>query len=82
MTDAEILKMIEAAIREETENPSVVVTPTTTAMDVPGWDSLAHGRIMLAIEIASSAHLDIDKTYAATCVGDLIPLIRAGMAPN
>ncbi|MGE5269358.1 MAG: acyl carrier protein [Thiohalocapsa sp.] len=79
MTDAEILEVISRAIREETDNPDIVVGPATTAADVPGWDSLAHGRIMLAIEIELGARCNIEDTYAAANVGDLVPLFRAAL---
>lgn len=79
MTDAEILEVIRRAVREETGNPDAIVDPATTAADVPGWDSLAHGRIMLAIEVELGARCDIEKTYAAANVGELVPLFREAL---
>jgi acyl carrier protein len=79
MTDPEILDAIRRAVRTETGDEQAVVNAETRAADVPGWDSLAHGRIMLVIEIDLSVRIDIDKTYTATQVGELIPIIRAAL---
>ncbi len=76
MTDAEVLEVIQKAVRSETGQPELVVTTETTAADVEGWDSVAHGLIMLTIEVELGVRIDIDKTYAATKVGELIPVFR------
>jgi acyl carrier protein len=79
MTDADILDAIRRAVRTETGDDRGLVNAETRAADVPGWDSLAHGRIMLMIEIELSVRIDIEKTYTATRVGELIPIIRAAL---
>ena len=76
MTDAELLDAIQRAVRSETDNPIAVVTAATTAADVAGWDSLAHGRIMLTLEVELGGRIDIEKTYSATKVSELIPILR------
>jgi len=80
MTDAEILEAIQRAVRSETDDLTVVVTAATTAADVAGWDSLAHGRIMLTLEVELGVRIDIEKTYSATRVGELIPILRSAIS--
>ncbi len=79
MTDDEMLEAIRRAVRSETGAAQAVVTAETTAADVPGWDSLAHGLIMLTLEVEFGVRVDIEKTYAATRVGELIPILRAAI---
>ena len=43
------------AVREETDSPDAVVEPAMTANDVPGWDSLAHVRIVMNMEARTGA---------------------------
>jgi len=77
MTDCEIWAAIVAAVREETGDLAFELAPDMTAIDVPGWDSLAHVRILLNIETRTGVALDIDQTYRTTCVGDLIRIAKA-----
>jgi acyl carrier protein len=76
MTESEILNVIQMAIREETNAHDLVITKEMTADDVPGWDSLAHSRIVLSIEIAVGRPIDIDDTYKAATIGELIEVVR------
>jgi len=79
MTDDEILHACIIAISQETDNPPLSITPHMTASDVPGWDSLAHVRIFLAIGSRLGVVIDIEKTYRAGTIGDLVPIIRQSL---
>jgi acyl carrier protein len=79
MTDAELVEVVQRAVRSEAGNDTTVVTAETMAADVDGWDSLAHGRIMLALEVMLGARIDIEKTYWTTRVGELIPILRSAI---
>ena len=63
------------AIREETDNPSLVVEPGMTATDIPGWDSLAHVRIVMNMEARTGATIEMSDTYKAATVGDLCDIV-------
>jgi acyl carrier protein len=80
MTDAELLGAIQSAVRSETGDETIVISPETTAADVAGWDSLAHGRIMLTLEVELGIRFDIEKTYLATTVGELVPILRSALS--
>lgn len=76
MTDSEIFAAIVEAVREETEQPDLDLRPEMTASDVEGWDSLAHVRIILNIEVRTGAAIEISDTYRAATVGDLIAIVK------
>jgi len=76
MTDEEILAVVFAMIGQETGMPASEMTAEMTASDVPGWDSLAHIRILLEIGARLGVSIDVEKTYGAATVGDLVPIAR------
>ncbi len=72
---------VVATICEETrfENP-VQITVATTAREIPGWDSLAHVRIVLGIEMELEIEVPIDLTYSTESVGELVQLVESVVA--
>lgn len=76
MTDEDILAAVIEIIGQETGIPLSDIQPEMTANDVPGWDSLAHIRILLEIGVKLGVTIDIEKTYGAATIGDLVPIIR------
>lgn len=84
MTDEQILAALQQAAREETGEAGVVLTPGMVAAEVPGWDSLTHTRIMLAVEERLGIELDIRQTYEAADMGALVAVLRrmAGFTPG
>ncbi len=76
MKDEEILATVIEMIGQETGNPLSDIKPEMTASDVPGWDSLAHVRILLEIGVKLGVTIDIEKTYGAATIADLVPIIR------
>lgn len=77
--DTLMLEAIQQAVRSETGDTAVTLTAETTAADVAGWDSLAHGRIMLTLEVELGVRIDIEKTYSATNVGELVSILREAL---
>ena len=82
MDQDDVWRELVAAIREEIGDPGVAVTPSMTANDIPGWDSLAHVRIVMNVEDRTDGVIEISDTYKAATVGDLrdIVLKAAGKA--
>jgi acyl carrier protein len=79
MDEAEVFHALALAIREETGNPEVAVEPAMTANDIPGWDSLAHVRIVMNAEARTGAVVEMSDTYKAANVGDLCRIITAAI---
>ena len=53
----------------------VDLTYSTTAEDVPEWDSLAHVRLILAVERAFKTRLSAAQIARLNNVGDLVAVI-------
>lgn len=74
MGDAEILARITEVVRDELDDDGIQLTMDTIAKQVDGWDSLAHVRIVVAVERAFGAHFDTRDITALENVGDLVRL--------
>lgn len=74
MTAEQVLDALKAAIADETGSPVPELSPENTAEDVPGWDSLAHVRIIMNLEARLGVQIDMDRTYRAETIGSLMAL--------
>ncbi len=75
-----LMEALAAAIREETDNPGARIAPEMTASDVPGWDSLAHARIVMNVEARTGATIELSDTYKAATIGQLADIVAAALA--
>lgn len=57
--------------REVLGDDELVLTDETTALDVPGWDSLAHITIMFSLESEFGVEFSDDQLTAFHDVGEL-----------
>ncbi len=78
MTDDEILSKVTAVVRDVVGDDSVVLTMDTSAQDVPGWDSMAHINIIVALEHEFGMKFKTASLEEAKNTGDLVHLIKAG----
>jgi acyl carrier protein len=76
VNEQEILAAIAKIVAEEIGAPGITIGPQTTATDVGGWDSMAHARILAALEEELGVSLDFDQAFALKNVGELITLIK------
>jgi len=60
--------------------PRVVFERHTTADDVDGWDSLAHARLILAVEEKYGVTLPADRLFDLDDVGMLYDLLAQTIA--
>jgi acyl carrier protein len=74
--DDAVLNRLSALIGDLLELDDLTLTMATTAQDVPGWDSLAHVRIVLAAEQAFGARFATAEIASLKTVGDLVNLIK------
>ncbi len=74
MTDA-ILARLTDVVRDVFDDEALVVTSSTTATDVEGWDSLAHIRLILNVERTFGIKLTASEIAKLKTVGDLTDLI-------
>lgn len=74
MTDT-VLARVSRVIGETFGDDSLQLTRESIAEDVPGWDSLSHTILMLALEDEFAITLP-PSTKAFTNVGQLVDLIE------
>jgi len=75
--DDEVLTRLSSLIGDLLELDDLKLSMTTTAQDVPGWDSLAHVRIVLAAEQAFGTRFTTGEIASLKTLGDLVKLIEA-----
>lgn len=59
------------------DNDDIVLAPQLTANDVEGWDSLAHVRLILAIEKAFHVSFTASEVGRLKNVGELAGLVES-----
>jgi acyl carrier protein len=62
-------------MRDVFDDDDLVATPTLTAAQVEGWDSLTHVRLMLAVQRAFKVKFAAAELSSFKNVGDLARLI-------
>lgn len=71
----EILNQLTTVIREVFMDESIVLTLSTTSMDIDGWDSFAYLNILLAVENHFGIHISDAEAPHIRNIGDMIALI-------
>ena len=79
MSTAEILSRLSTLAAEHFDNPNLVLTPETTAADVPGWDSLAHIQFLMQVENAFNIRFKSSEVGSFADVGQLADRIQTRM---
>lgn len=80
--NAETFAKVCAVIAGELQCPQTDLTPETTAEDVDGWDSLAHARLIMALEDHLNIRFPGEKLFDLDCVGDLVSLADQALSPD
>jgi acyl carrier protein len=71
-----ILEGIQETMRQEFNDPAIVINLQTTAEDVDGWDSLAHARLILALEERFAVQFPAARLFDLKNIGELVELIE------
>ena len=80
MTDNDILEALNGIVRRVLEDPAIVLTPATTADDVPGWDSMTQITLAVEIEHELKVRFKTSEMEKMQNIGELVSLLRARMA--
>jgi len=75
MDTSAVLARVTDIVRDTLDDDDILLSPDTVASNVPGWDSLAHIRIMVAVEQAFHIRLKTDQITSLKDVGGLVDLI-------
>jgi acyl carrier protein len=76
MEDGILMKLTEV-FRDVFADDSLVLSRETTAMDINGWDSLAHVTLMLHVQRAFRVRLSALETSQLRNVGTLVELLHS-----
>jgi acyl carrier protein len=77
MTHTEIHQKLTLVFQDVFDNPTLVISDSTTAKDVAGWDSIAHVNLIVAVEKAFGVTFTTKQVKLLANVGDFIELISA-----
>jgi acyl carrier protein len=72
----DIQRKLTTIFHDVFDDDSIVLSPSLSAQQVPGWDSLAHVRLMLSVERAFGVKFSAAEIAKLGNVGDLIELIQ------
>jgi acyl carrier protein len=74
---SEVFRRLSDIIRTELNREDVVIKEDTTALDVPGWDSLHHISIIIAVETSFGLRLKTSEVARIQNVSGLVDIILA-----
>jgi acyl carrier protein len=80
MTPAEILSELTGIFRDCFDDPAIAIEATTTARDIPAWDSAKMVMLILAVEERFNVRMRSRDIDALRCVGDWVRLIETHLA--
>ena len=80
MERAGVLQKVESIIGKELEDRSLRITEQTTVGDLPDWDSVAHFRIIIAIESEFEILFELEEHTEFEKIGDVIDCICRKLA--
>ncbi len=75
MSMEQTLARLNDLVSDLLELSDLKLSPDMSAQDVPGWDSLAHVRIVVAAEQAFGIRFSTGEITSLKTVGDLAKLI-------
>jgi acyl carrier protein len=76
MDESGIYVRLTEIFEEVFDDDSIIATPTLSAKDVDGWDSLTHIRLILTVEKAFKVKFSTSEIGKMETVGDLVALIK------
>ena len=80
MADQEILQALNEIFREVFDDTALVIGPTTSAPDIPAWDSVNNISLMVATEMRFGIRFKTSELEELKNVGDLVALIKKDLA--
>ncbi len=71
----EILIELQPIFKEAMDEPGLIVTRDSSAVNIPNWDSLAHIEMIELVERQFSIKFALSELQDLKSVGDLVTLI-------
>lgn len=76
MASQEIYRQLTEVFRDLFEEDGIVLHPETTAGDIPGWNSLMHVNIILAVELRFRIKFRTSEVESLHSIGHLADLVE------
>lgn len=73
------LNLLGDILADIVDADSLNLSESTVADDVPGWDSINHVRLLLAIESEFGFRFDLDESEGLMNVGQLVEVIQKNL---
>lgn len=70
------LQQLQTLFRKVFKDEGLVITPSTSAKDIPLWDSLMHISLITAVESEFNISFTFNEVMQFNNVGDMIKLIE------
>ncbi len=80
MEQAEIYRRLTQIIGQILGDDQLILKPTTTAEDVPGWDSFNHINIIVGTEMEFGVKFNSSELESLKNVGDFVALVEKRLA--
>lgn len=77
LSRVDVLKRVQEIVAGVVGNPVIDLQEATTADQVPGWDSLTHIQIIIAVEKTFQIRLKASEVAQLNNVGSLIDIVLA-----
>ena len=77
MSEPETLEKLSAIMRDVLDDPAITLTRTTTAQDVPGWDSMVNITFIVEVERRFDIKFKTAEVEEMHDVGEMIDMIAA-----
>lgn len=76
-----LIQRLESIFQEVFDDPSIRLTPYTSAADISDWDSVAQVKLLLSIEESFGICFDTEEVSTFERVGDVLRAMeRRGVA--
>jgi acyl carrier protein len=75
MSQDAILSRVNEIFRSVFDDPNLTVSLSTTAKDVPGWDSIVHITLVIEIERQFDVKFGMAEIERLRNVGDLVSVL-------
>lgn len=75
MTREQVYERLAEVFADVFDEAGLALADTTTAADVPGWDSLAHIRLIAAVEDEFNMSFDMKDVVAMGNVGEMVDIL-------
>jgi acyl carrier protein len=82
MNEQDVMGTLTQVFRDVFDDDDIVLSPSTTAQDVEGWDSQEHVNLVVAAEMRFGIRFRTAELESLHTVGEFARLIHAKLAAS